>query len=194
MKRIVLFALAVVSLSGLAFAQYAPNGYIGLFSDQNATSCSLDQPGAGLIDVYVFIMDNTGGATGIFYKIEASAGFNGVYLYHVELGPWPSVIGVDSSGVSIGLDQCYISGTGGLAVMQVGYLMSGASDPCASLTIVEHPDVFMKGIVDCSDPYPLERPTPGSTLYLNPDGSCDCGPEPAPAEPSTWGRIKALYE
>jgi hypothetical protein len=30
-------------------------------------------------------------------------------------------------------------------------------------------------------------------MYVNPDGSCDCG-EVVPVEDTSWGQIKALYQ
>ena len=69
---------------------------------------------------------------------------------------------------------------------------SGTSAPCSKLEVVPDPAVAT-GTIEVFDCNHFRLVGGGGLMYVNPDGSCDCG-EVVPAEDTSWGQIKALYQ
>jgi hypothetical protein len=100
----------------------------------------------------------------------------------------PTSIGDVFTGISLGYGGCFSSD---ILLVTVNYFCQGVSPACASIEVVDDPASGTGNIesVDCDF---VKWPANGSLLFVNPDGSCDCG-EIIATRKTNWGRIKSLY-
>lgn len=174
MKCLVLAAWVVL----LAFASSADAGRkLSIYSDAALTQSSIDDNAPGIVSLYVV---DTGflGATGVRFSTEPSAGFTGVWL-----GDASSFVTVGSSptDISVGYAACRPAP---VLVLTMSYQLFGISAPCSELRVA---------------------PPDGFTCVYASDFNCSfiegCIPElghlrvncPVASDPTTWGRVKALY-
>ena len=175
MKLRTLAAVALVLL-GVASSADAERS-LSIFSDAALTNSSLDDNVPGIVSLYVV---DTGfqGATGVRFSTEPTAGFTGVWMS--DASPYVS-IGNSQTRIDIGYGTCYPAP---VLALTMTYQMFGTSSACSELRIVPPdgwtwvvaPDVdcsFMEGII-----------TDLRSLRVN----CALA-----TEPTTWGRVKALY-
>lgn len=183
MKTLVMLLVILVFTAGLAYGQA---GYIGLFSDEYGSECELIDAIPGLASVYVIHMA-TAGATASQWKVQSGGGFTMVYMSE-SLLPYPCVdCGNTQEGIYVPYGSCLSSP---LFLITINYFAQGTSAPCSYLEVVPDPDTGTGEIVvwDCGDEMLAGG---GARLYVNPDGSCECGP--VPTEQTNWGKMKALY-
>jgi hypothetical protein len=171
--------------SSLAFAQ---NGSIGIFSDAGASLCNLYDTGPALLTVYVFHVGAIG-ATASQFKVEwdpntftaTKVGEN--YNFTLTLGSF-------QYGISFAYQTC-LSGT--FALGDISFFGSGTSQTCALIQVVPDPAAIPAGsiwTVDCTLPNGNLVAVNGGAIRVNPDPTCECT---TPAQESSWGQIKALY-
>lgn len=187
MKKVLLIAMAITLCAGVAMADH-----IGIYTDEVATACTLDNPLPAFpstVDLYI-VHRFSAGATGSDFKVLDNSGL--LPASQTLLGT-PQYIGIGSwtNGIVIGYAFCY---TGDIPVMKLSFYATAPAATCASLSVVADPNVAQGEVlaVDCNN---AEQIATGGTFHFAPDSSpeCnDCG-EPTPVKQSTWGQIKALY-
>lgn len=181
MKRIVLLFLITVLSAGPASGQA---GYIGLFSDAGFTDCSMvDVP--GIRTIYA-VHKAAIGVTASQFMVEVDPGMTCASMGTINY--FPTTIGTPENGISIAYGSCLVSD---IVLFEWNWSCSGSSATCSRLEVV--PDwgsiTGTIEVVDCSSRKLIGN---GSIMYVNADFSCDCGIV-VPAEPTSWGQIKAMY-
>ena len=182
MKTLLVFAVVLVLTAGLAYGQA---GYIGLFADDTGTTCDLIDAG-GTVTIYAIHMASSG-ATYSQWMVQGGGGFNMIWVSDNY-----AFICIDCGTTQEGIMVPYIGGcqASPYVMLSITYLAMGTSPTCSYLEVVADPDVASGRIeiVDCSA---TVLPAGGSILYVNPDGSCQCGE--VAAKETSWGKIKKLY-
>ena len=101
-----------------------------------------------------------------------------------ETSPFVTV-GNSRTDLSMGFGICE---TGQFTVLTMTYQLFGTS-ACSTISIAAPQNFLVPLCLACLfGEYPCEG---YGTLHVNCDGSFNCNP--LPAEPSTWGSVKALY-
>jgi hypothetical protein len=170
MRRAVIVFLATFALAVPVFGQQP--GYIGLYADPGGSGCNvMDVP--GLINVYV-IHQGTEPVIASEFKVAPLSGFDLVWVDDI-VHP-PLYVGNTQDGISIAYGACVALP---LLAVTIQYLAYGSSGACGLLEVVPDPVVSWNQILefDCSAVV-TERVAGGSRFYVNPDGSCSCGPLP----------------
>lgn len=191
MARILLLFSFAVYLINPADMYAASYGRIMLYSDAGLSECSLTNMGSGITDVYVVhSTSGTDGAnldfTGIVLRLTPSTGFNGAWLEDIVPAGMSSN-GTSPSGIGIGYGTCRF---GELLALHVRYEMQGPSLSCSFVEAVPYPSY--PWIIETTCGEGLEFPVDDGRIFVNPDSSCPCE-APLATEPTTWGRIKAMY-
>jgi len=182
MRRGLLLLLGILLSASLVHGQA---GFIGLFTDFGFTDCSLvDTPGQ--VEVYV-IHKATPGATASQFRIAVDAGVTCTPINVIH--NFPTTLGDPATGISISYGFCYPSD---ILLFTWVFSCSGTSAPCSKLEVVPDPAVAT-GTIEVFDCNQFRLVGGGGLMYVNPDGSCDCG-EVVPVEDTSWGQIKALYQ
>jgi len=200
--------LAVVVLfTALCPAAAGAQGYaITVWADVPGTECLLEDRVPGIVDLYVFheIGGPPGGASGSEFRLAQDPNVTLLWLAEVILGG-PIWISDTRTGVYISYEGCV---TGRLHIATVTYFGFATSGVCGELGVC--PSVAATDVVglDCA----AQAHAIGAGLvHVNSDHiSCECfvangdGPQvppafpfcglPTPVEPTTWGRVKALYD
>ena len=163
----------------LAFPARADSMWkLQIFSDAALTESSINDDAPRIVTLYVVESGSFTGATGSRFSTEPNAGFTGVWLGDDSQF---ATFGSSPTDVGIGYGACIPPP---ILVLTMTYELFGTSAPCSGLRIappdgsiwVVAPDVdcsFMEGII-----------TDLGTLQVN------C---PTATQPTTWGRVKALY-
>jgi len=178
MKKVVLLALSVICVSGLAFGQNV--GSIDIFADPGLTVCNIVPPPAPF-SVYVAQTNVGDGTTAVQFMLESPANFSSLG----ESSPYLT-IGNSSTGVSVSFSACK-SGT--FLILTVTYFAAGVTPACDWMSVVADPSDPGVQYIDCSD-NTIFVPSAGQAR-VNPDVTCMCS---VPVNETTWGGIKALYQ
>jgi hypothetical protein len=181
MRRVFLLAVIGSLLWRPAAAQMLDE--IGLFVDAAYENCMLVDSSPGPVTVYV-VHRVKGGRGSSQFMVQADAGVGFSYLG--EQPQYDLVIGDSQNGVTVAYGECLYSD---VLVMTISYFATGSSSTCSTLRVVADPRSLSNSIevVSCT----LDRlEASGSRLVVNPDGSCECGPNTVSSD---WGRIKSKY-
>jgi hypothetical protein len=153
---------------------------LSIYSDVALTDCTLSDTSPNIVNVYV-AENSFYGAIGFRVSIGASPGFTGVWLG--ETSPFQK-LGTSPTDLSVVFGSCR---TGSFLVLTMSYQLFGTST-CSNLAVAAASGLLAPVCLDCFD----EAPCVGNvSLHVNCTGLFDCNP--VPVEPSTWGRVKALY-
>ena len=181
--KIVLLTLAVLLLAVPVLAQQG--GSIGIFANMYGSQCDyLDM--SGLFDIYVVHMF-TPGSTGSQFRVDVSPGVTMTLLQtNYMTGIY---IGDPFTGIQIAYGSCLSSP---IVLIDFLYWNHGTSEPCSYFQIAADPAGVSPGIysVDCGIPGNIV-PATGGRLIVNPQAGCYCN---VPAEDTSWGQIKSLYQ
>lgn len=189
MRRLLLTTFVLMLGASLALAADLPGGRVGIFSDQAGTNCAVTDAAPGLLPVYV-VQTGTTGATACQYKAVKPVCFTGSFLS--DTNPFPVTIGSSQTGVSIGYGSCRI---GTVHVQTINFFASGTTPACCLYKVECDPlgvDQCASGLIDivnCDQVSALANPQIG---VFNPSSACLCA-DIIPAQESSWGQIKALY-
>jgi len=187
----ILLPLLIISLMSPAAAHAASGGRIALYSDAGLSECALTDMSAGVADVYVFHNVQGSavlylGVAGISFALLPSSGFDGTWLEDIV----PAGLGANGtspSGTNVGSLTCWFRDK---LLLHVRYQVQGGSSSCSFLQAVPYPGFPSIDALTCGTGEPI--PVDGDRIFVNPDGSCPCD-VPVAIEPTTWGRIKAMY-
>jgi hypothetical protein len=210
MKKLILIALLIASVPGLALGQA---GVIALWGNDSYTQCEIVDGAPGLITVYV-VHQYTSGAKGSWFMVHAGSGANLTYL---QMSSDYTTYGDPHSGICVEYGECL---TGPIRVLTINYFGSGISSACSRLEVVPDPAApsGTVAVLDCEDNYLVGS---RGVLIINNDGGGPCHvavindaidglsgtktheqkyinanfcPEPpSPVIYDSWGHIKALY-
>lgn len=181
MKKALLLSLVLVFGASMAFAQA---GSIGIFADNAGLGCNLADPGPALTPYYI-VHVNTPGATASQYSAPKPTCFTAQWLS--DTNAFPVTVGNSQIGVSVGYGSCKVSP---ILLQTLNYFTNGATPNCCYYPVLADPTATPPGIyvVDCQDQ--LLTATGGKGIIKSLQ-TCNCN---VPAEETTWGQVKALYE
>jgi hypothetical protein len=211
MKKFLCIIFLIAISSGLAAGQA---GYIGLFFDPVYTDCTYIDAGPALVPVYV-VHKVAPGVTGARFMVVPDGGFSMTYAGEI---PHRTTYGTATTGVCIEYGDCLASD---ILLLTINYFAMGISPACSGLIVVPDP-AAPSGLIEVMDCEGNVYEGGGSLVYINPDGSCDCGDiiclggevpcvgaqskllrrregntgglcPISPVEYNSWGHIKALY-
>jgi hypothetical protein len=162
---------------------------IELYSDEALSECALADASRGIGDVYaVHHIEDPVGARALYFRLVSSPGFSGTWLEDIVRAPAWATIGTSQTGFAIQYPSpCP---TTSILVLQARYQLFGTSSPCSFVEAVPWNGICC--IVTLSCWTTAEYPVDGDRIHVNLDASCPCG-VPVATEPTTWGRVKALY-
>ncbi len=182
MKRIALLAVCLVALAAPAFAQINPQvGDISMYSDDQGSNCNITANGGGafLQPYMIQKFSNGGGCTGIRFKITVPTGMS-IVGFSTQYVPVGSVAGDLSIAYGICQSTQFVVG-------QLQVLSLTASPACSYVSVVAADNFANPIATDCLfGEYPIKT----GQAIVNADGSCPCS---VATEPTSWGKVKALY-
>ncbi|HKW14439.1 MAG TPA: hypothetical protein VJS69_08140 [Candidatus Krumholzibacteria bacterium] len=176
MKRCLMMISACVVLA--ASSARAGLWELHIYSDAALTDSTISDSSPRIVNFYVVEKGYFSGATGVRFSTEPTAGFTGVWL-----GDATSYfkMGTSPTDIAVGYAACIPPP---ILVITMTYQLYGTSAPCSELRIA--PPACCSGVVapdvDCS--FGEGQITDLRSLHIN------C---PVVTEPTTWGRVKALY-
>jgi len=141
----------------------------------------------------VYVMhEGTGGATGSRFRLEESSHLG--FAYGLAMSAYTVTGRGDLEGLTVEYGVCL---EGNILIAEVIYSTFYESTPCSFIAPVAHAEV-QSGEIEvtlCDGTVAVAGARP---LTVNPRDWFDyqCVPwctDPIPVEPTTWGRIKALY-
>lgn len=185
----------------LAAAPDARADFVVLFTDSAGVTCDMQDTSPGIQDIYILhIMSSS---DGVRFRVEASPDMTMTYLS--EETYLPVLEGDTQSGITF----CYGSCRHDYVVLaKLTYMRHGTSGLCSDIRVVPHPDSNAVELLLCNG---SSVGGWGSRMVVNPDGSCvftQCPRliqygqpsepydfcQPVRSDPTTWGRIKSLYQ
>ena len=162
MKRSLILACLCLFSAHLASAQ---TGMLCLYSDPNGTNCSINDPGPGLISVYV-IHSFASDVTGVRFSAPVPECMNAVYLG--DQYAFPLIIGNTQTGVTVSYQSCLSSP---INVVTMAIFGQGLSESDCPFSVLPHPDDGRIVVADCND---NELDGGGGTTFVNSDLPCVC--------------------
>lgn len=185
MKKVILLAVVGLTAASLAFAQA---GSVGMFADPGGMNCNLLDSGGAGVKLYYVVHVNTTGATASQYSAPVPACMLGTgAIYLADTNPHAVTLGNSQTGVAVAYGACL---TGPIHTQTIQVFAMGITPPCCYWPVTGDPNL-PSGLIegaDCS--YVTFYPT-GGVGIINSQPNCDCN---IPAEDTTWGQLKALYE
>jgi len=181
MKRFGLLMLILAVLAAPAFAR-EPVGDISVYADDQGNSCNItDNGGNGLLTIYIVHKCRVGeSATAVRFKIDPPVGSTWNYLSFASTF---TTVGQANSDISVGYGICQSATTiTGSAL----YISVVASPACGYVNLTPGlPGQVIAAACDFG-----EHPMDHGQGIVNPNGTCQCN---VATEPTSWGRVKALY-
>jgi hypothetical protein len=177
--RVLGFSACIVFIATASAAQWHA-GKVRLYCDSLYTCTEAYDTTSGVLKVYVVLEDASFGVTGGTFMLGASTGFTGFWIGdttpHVFVGSSPT-------GIAMGFESCRVTPPP-IYLLTATYVLSGTSTSDSYIEVLPHPQYWWcVEWVDCLfDFYCAEA----GRLTINPSG--------VPAESTTWGRIKGMYE
>ena len=185
MKKVLLLTIIVMCSASLVFAQ---TERIGIFADATGAveSCAISDAAAGLLSLYV-VHIGTAGATASQFKAPMPACMTGS-SYLSDSSPFAVTIGNSQTGVAIGYGACLVAP---IHVLTINIFAGGASEACCIYRVMADESVASGEIetVDCDENLLFAV---GQSGTINGNTSCPCAGI-VPAQESSWGKIKSLY-
>jgi hypothetical protein len=154
--------LLLVSSSG-AVAQQAE---IGIYNDENRSSCSLSDAGSGLITAYV-VVNSSDGVTGVRFSIPKPDCFNAVWVG--ESSDYVT-IGNSQSDISIATGTCVQGPTHLLTIM---YQKTSPTATCCEMQVNAAQGQSGIQFTDCIF---VEHPLAPKSAFINGNETCACTP------------------
>jgi hypothetical protein len=187
MKKVVILAVALLMLSGAAYAQCG-GPMIGLWVDEHM-DCSAHGVGFYPVEMWIWCLPDA--VVGmicaefmITYPVNTitSTVTKNVPIISVDMGDYPS-------GYSVCFIDCHYSWT--WPGHQLLYVTDATPTQCV---VAKHPDPNIECVqmADCTPGYPTYCVCACPQLYLNLDDN-PCA-DPCPTEETSWGAIKGLIK
>jgi len=154
-----------------ASAVFAQGGALCLFSDPDGNECSINDPGPGLVTVYVVHTQTAGASASRFSAPQPSCATGWTYI--ADTSPFPVVIGNSQTGVAVAYGGCL---TGPIHVLTINYFTAGTVVDCP-YEVLPEPGVGHIEVVDCAENLLVAE---GGTTFINSSLPCVCGSNPNP--------------
>ena len=185
MRKALLLSFALMLVASMAFAQA---GSVGMFADPAGMSCNLLDLAPSGVKLYYVVHVYTTGATASQYmaKVPLCMTATGA-IYLADTNMFSVTLGNSQTGVAVAYGACL---TGPIHTQTIQVFAMGITPPCCYWPVTGDPNL-PSGLIegaDCS--YVTFYPT-GGVGIINSQPNCDCN---IPAEDTTWGQLKALYE
>jgi hypothetical protein len=184
MKKVIILAVALMMLSGAAYA----GGCIGLYADADHVYCAAT--GVGFYPVEMWVWCQPGEEGMICAEFMISYPMNVIQSTTTKNVPIISVdMGDYASGYSVCFIQCQWDWT------WPGHQLLYVTDPTPTqVCVVKHPDPNIECVqmADCTPGYPTYCVCACPSLWLNKDE--DPCADPCPTEETSWGAIKGLIK
>jgi hypothetical protein len=150
--------------------------------------CETDDSQAGFVTLHVMLYGASSmPTTGASFRVVPSGGFTGVLVAEDYLGSL--YVGNATDGVSVAYG-C-VDTNSGFEVVRLTYQLFGTSMPCSALQVVPRPGVSSIYVTDCTfNEVPTQTVGPFFFNWSPTCGSLWCF---IATEPTTWGKVKALY-
>ncbi len=145
-------------------------GAVEIWADPFRSDCSLSDMGGlvTIINAYVFMRIDAGGATGVQFAAPAPGCFAGIWVG--DLIPQPFLaIGNSQSGISMAFTSCLMATT---PILTVQYLGLGTTPLCCNYPVVPAPNTAGVIMVDCNFTETLVQ---GGSAVINEEYWCYCG-------------------
>jgi hypothetical protein len=177
-------AILLCSLGVLFGVDAALADHIGIYADPGGSSCITGALAPlPLWNTSYVIHKYATGATGSRFKVDDLSG-----LYQGDpITPFP-ILGRPYTGVSVAYTACL---DGSILVYTLAHLWFGQPVTCGKMEIVADPLESVNSAIyaDCTF---FKRTATGGRFFWNADATCaSCGD--LAAEPTSWGKVKALY-
>lgn len=192
--RSVAFFATFLCLMALASAALAWTPRIQIVVDPDEYCLAIDtQPGFITVSVHSY-SDYAGNpeALGAQFRVAAGAGFTGV-LVSEDYTSSTVHIGNVTDGLQVAFgtppEGCH---SGDFVIVRLTYQVFGTSAPCSTLEVLPYPGDSSVMVMDCNDN--LLPTSPYGPVWINYSSACGglwC--VPLATEPTTWGKVKALY-
>lgn len=183
MKKVLILALAVVLSASAAFA--APGGRIGLYSDLGYSDCNLVQALYVTQNVYIVHTLAASGNSAQFKLVHnyTTGVIAGAIDFHGNL-----TLGSLATGIAITYGGCKALPYKLCTMPFTPIAIGGAC--LATFEIVPDPAV-VAGVVQVVDCSAVKQVADGGKLTVNGNQTCPCI---IATEPTSWSRIKSLYQ
>ena len=180
MTRALLLSMFIILSASSAMGQA---DVIALYSDPAYTNCTMLDKSPRMVSVYV-VHENNSGVTASQFRVVTGGGAGLSYIS--ETSPHSFKLGDTQSGLSIAYGECKYST---VLIATINYFTTGSSATCSNVRVVAdfNAPTGKIEVVDCSY---FRSEGIGGKLVINPDGSCDCGPD---TRLTSWGKIKEQY-
>ena len=179
MKRFGLLMLVLLVVSAPAFGR-EPVGDISVYADAAGSSCNITDNG-GLLQIHLVHKFRAGeGATGCRFMVQPPAGSNWSYI---AFSTTFTAVGQPNSDVSLGYGPCQ---TTDVDLGTILYTSITPSPACGYINILPG----LPGTVIATDCIFGQHLLDHGQGIANPNGTCQCT---IATEPTSWGRVKALY-
>lgn len=179
--------LAAVCASPVAanLISVTPWGDVDLFADPEGLGEVIwDQTPGTLLRAYVLQVNGPpGGSTGVCFSAPRPACFTATWLYDTNM--FAVNIGNSQQGACVAYGTCE---SYPVHVMTINYFAQGTTPPCCYYWVRPDPNVPSGEIEGADCNFVTVYLTGGATIINRPEDGC-----PVATEPSTWGRVKALY-
>jgi hypothetical protein len=157
--------------------------------DPFSRSCEVDDLQPGLITVNVVLNGGNIWVSGAAFRIGSSAGFTGVLLSEQYRGG-SSPLGNVNMGVGVAFNSC-LQSYAGIEIVKLTYQVFGTSTPCSVLEVLPRPGEESIVVADCNSVIIPTRAL--GPMFINYNTGCGNIWCVLATEPTTWGRVKALY-
>ena len=176
LRAVGLAVLLVATAPGIALSDYR----LALYSDSALSDCTLDDYAPRTMSIYV--AETSHEATGVRFVSQRAPGLP---VYGSVKRRHSSSSGDSQTDLSIGFGQCL---DGHFLVLTMTYQLFGTST-CSTLSIGPPPGFPVPLCTSCVF-HEVSCAPPGA-LHVNCQGGVNCNP--VMTEPTTWGKVKALY-
>jgi len=180
MRKGLLLTVVLMLGAGMAFAQ---GGTFGLYGDNAGTSCWLNDKTPGLTPYYVVHLNTTAASAAEFAAPKPSC-LLATWLSDTSV--FPVTVGGSQTGVSIGYGSCRAAP---IHILTLNFFTQGMTGACCLYRVLPHPVNGGPWMVDCAS---NQLPAGTNIAVVNGNATCTC--EIVPADDTTWGGVKALYE
>lgn len=152
--------------------------------DPEGTSYYIYDEIEGYLDVYIVHHNVGDGITGSRFAVPKPECLVGTYIGDAHVFP---TSGNSQTGVTIMYGDCLLTTT---HVLTVKYYVYGLTPECCWYWMQPFPGSGVPWVEESDCSYQWRWVHTGSGI-INPDPVRYCG---TPVEPSTWGKVKALYQ
>lgn len=158
---------------------------IGLYTDENGSSCSFSGNAPGVFSAYVVVKPDASGVQGMRFSAQAPPCLGAVWL--TDIAPSGALtIGQSPTGVSVAFPSCAPVPA---PALEIQYLRFGNTSSCCAFTIAADPFTGTLESTDCAFGTATLTPV---TSHFNADATCPCNDQTPPLPPENPSPLDGL--